>query len=238
MENISSINTFLHKKGQYRFPFIFFAIYIAALLSTVCLANRLFLIHGMLQAGGMIVFPLTFTICDIVGEVYGYAYPRLFIWLGVLAEFIFSFSTIIVSHLPAPEYFHSIKSYQIVFDPTLRYVFSGMIAFLVGEFVNIYFLTKWKIKTQGKLYMLRSLVSTALGQASLTIIVDILNYTGKMPLNEIGWMMICGFMFKMTYVLVMLFPSWLCVKFLKKFEGIDYYDINTNFSPFSLSLEK
>lgn len=231
------IADFLEKRGQYRYPYIFLAIYITALLCTVSLADRLFVVHGILQAGGMLVFPFTFTICDIIGEVYGYAYPRLFIWIGLIAEFIFSIVTIIVAHLPAPNYFHAVEAYQIVFDPTMRYVFSGMAALLVGEFANIYLLTKWKIKAKGKLFILRSLVSTALGQALLTIIVDILNYTGKMPPKEIVWLMICGFTFKMCYVLVMLFPSWLCVKHLKKVEKVDYYDINTNFTPFSLSLD-
>lgn len=235
---MQKIATFLQKRRQYKYPYIFLAIYITALLCTVSLANRLFIVHGILQPGGMVVFPLTFTICDIVGEVYGYAYPRLFIWIGLIAEFVFSIVTIFVSHLPAPEYFHYIDSYQIVFDPTIRYVFSGMIALLVGEFANIYLLTKWKIKVSGKHYMLRSLVSTALGQVVLTIIVDILNYTGKMPMGEIVRMMICGFSFKMFYVLIMLFPSWLCVRFLKKVENVNYYDINTDFTPFSLSLDE
>ncbi|MDP3705659.1 MAG: VUT family protein [Legionellaceae bacterium] len=44
----------------------------------------------MLEPGGIFIFPLTFCLCDIVGEVYGYAYPRLFIWIGVLAAFVFS----------------------------------------------------------------------------------------------------------------------------------------------------
>ncbi|WP_238583406.1 queuosine precursor transporter [Legionella israelensis] len=192
----------------------------------------------MLEPGGIFVFPITFCICDIVGEVYGYAYPRLFIWIGVLAEFIFSLIVIAVSHLPAPQFFNHVEAYQIVFDPTIRYVGAGLAGLLVGELANVYLLAKWKIFLKGKFFILRSLFSTAFGQALLTIIVDILNYSGKMTGHHLGWMMFCGYFWKMCSALIMVFPAWLLVKYLKKVENVDHYDIHTNFNPFMLSLNE
>lgn len=186
--------------------------------------------------GGIFVFPLTFSICDIVGEVYGYAYPRLFIWVGILAECIFSMIVISVSHLPAPEFFTQATAYEIVFDPTFRYVGSGLVGLLVGELTNVYLLSKWKIFLKGKYFVIRSLVSTAFGQALLTVIVDLLNYFGKLTDNHLGWMMFCGYAWKMVCAFIMVFPAWLIVRYLKKVEEVDHYDINTNFNPFLLSL--
>ncbi|HVT63161.1 MAG TPA: VUT family protein, partial [Legionellaceae bacterium] len=108
---------------------------------------------------------------------------------------------------------------------------------LVGEIINIYLLAKLKIATRGKLYIPRSLISTAIGQALLTVIVDILNYTWKMPTIDLIAMMLSGYVWKMFFAFIIAFPSWLLVKYLKKIEQIDYYDINTNFNPFILSLE-
>lgn len=192
----------------------------------------------MLEPGGIFVFPLTFSICDIVGEVYGYAYPRLFIWIGVLAEFLFSLVVITVSHLPAPEFFTQASAYEIVFDPTLRYVGSGLIGLLIGELTNVYLLSKWKIFLKGKFFIMRSLLSTALGQALLTIVVDMLNYFGKLTEHHLGWMMICGYLWKMSCAILMVFPAWLVVKYLKKVEQVDHYDIHTNFNPFIFGLHE
>lgn len=225
-------------RKQYKYPYLFLGAYLTFLLSTVCLANKLTSISGLLLPGGIFVFVFTFAICDIIGEVYGYAYPRLFIWIGVIAEFIFSMVVICVSHLPSPEYFKYTEMYQIVFDPTLRYVISGLIALLIGEFINVYLLAKWKIFFRGKFFIIRSLASTALGQASLTILVDILNYTGKVTTNELIWMMISGYLWKMCFAVILVFPSWLLVKYLKQVEGVDYYDIHTNFNPFVLGLNE
>ena len=228
----------LSRRQQYKYPYIFLGIYLTFMLATVCLANKLTLINGWVLPGGIFVFPFTFGICDIVGEVYGYAYPRLFIWVGVLSEFMFSLVLIGVSHTTAPEYFKHPEAYQIVFDPTLRYVVSGLIALLVGEFVNVYLLAKWKVALRGRFFIFRSLLSTAIGQACLTVIVDILNYTGKMPTNDLIYMMISGYSWKMVVAVLLIFPAWGLVKYLKKAENIDYYDINTNFSPFILSLDE
>lgn len=235
MNNISLFDS-LSRRQQYKFPYIFLGIYLTFMLATVCLANRLTMLNGILLPGGIFVFPFTFGICDVVGEVYGYAYPRLFIWIGVFAEFIFSLVVIAVSHMPSPEYFHNPEAYQIVFDPTMRYVFSGLIALLVGEFANVYLLSKWKIALSGRLFILRSLLSTAFGQACLTVIVDILNYTGKMPTKDLIAMMISGYSWKMCFAVILVFPAWLIVRYLKQAEHIDHYDVGTNFNPFVLSL--
>ena len=226
----------LSRKQQYKYPYIFLGCYITFMLTTVCLANKLTLVGNLLLPGGIFVFPFTFGICDVVGEVYGYAYPRIFIWIGVLAEFIFSLIVIGVSHMASPEYFKSYEAYQIVFDPTFRYVMSGLVGLLIGEFLNVYLLAKCKIVMRGRFFIFRSLLSTAVGQAFLTVIVDLLNYIGKMPIIDLISMMFSGFFWKMFFAVLLAFPAWILVRYLKKSEHIDFYDINTNFNPFIFSL--
>lgn len=221
---------------QYKYPLLLLGLYLICLLSTVCLASRITYVGPLIQPGGIFLFPVTFTVCDIVGEVYGYSYPRLFIWIGAAAEFIFSISLISVAHMPYPVDLKHPEAYQIVFDPTFRYVCSGLVALLIGEFTNVYILAKWKIRLRGRLFYMRSIVSTALGQAMLTIIVDLLNYSGKLTNSHLVWMMFSGYIWKMGFALLAAYPAWLIVKKLKQVENVDYFDVNTNFNPFSLSL--
>ncbi len=76
------------------------------------------------------------------------------------------------------------------------------------------------------------MISTAFGQACLTIIVDLLNYFGKLSDHGLGWMMVCGYLWKMVWALIMVFPAWLLVRYLKQIEHVDHFDIHTNFNPF------
>jgi len=222
---------------HYKYPFIMLGFYITFLLITVVVANRLTNIGGLLEPGGIYFFPLTFPILDIMGEVYGYSYPRLFIWVGAIAEILFACAVTSVAHFPYPDYFHEARAYHIVFDPTVRFVFSSLLGTMVGEFLNVYLLAKWKVKLQGKSYVMRSILTTAVGQAALTVIVDLLAFTGSMHLLHLFWMMLCGYLYKMAYSVLFAFPSWVVIKKLKEKENVDYFDINTNFNPFKLEIE-
>lgn len=231
------INNFQVNNKVYTYPLLLLGIYITLLLTTVVLANRLIQIFWLLEPGGIFFFPLAFPILDIMGEVYGYSYPRLFIWVGAICELAFAFSVASVAHFPHPEFFQHAEAYQIVLDPTVRFVLSSVVGTIVGEFLTIFFLAKWKVKLRGKHFILRCIGSTALGQIALTIIVDTLAFSGTMPVKSIIWMMICGYLCKMLYSVLLAFPSWLVVKALKNREKADYFDINTNFNPFRLTIE-
>ncbi len=210
------------------------AAYVVLLCLTVCFANNINDIAGMTLPGGILVFPASFIICDIVGEVYGYSVARRFIWIGILAELLFAGIAELLIILPHPGFFEHELAYQTVFSPTLRYVLSGIAGFFFGEFLNIYILAKWKIKVSGKYFVVRSICTTAIGQALLSIIVDLLAFYGKMSNGDLGWMMISGWAIKMAYSLLFVLPAWFLVQYLKRHEKIDFLDTDTNFNPFKI----
>ncbi|MBP9777559.1 MAG: queuosine precursor transporter [Rickettsiaceae bacterium] len=222
---------------KYKYPILLIALYINFLLLTVSLANRFFEIAGMTEPGGILVFPLAFIILDIVAEVYGYAYSRLFIWIGAASEIIFSLVAVFITHLPSPEYFSLTNEYQLVFDPTIRFVASTLIATIIGEFTNIYFLSKWKLKFQGRSFILRAFCATGLGQLILSIIVDFLAFSGKMTMKELIVLILCGYLWKMISLVIFLFPSFLIINKLKEIDKVDNYDVNVNFNPFRTFLD-
>lgn len=222
---------------KYKFPLILMALYVSFLLLTVSLANRFFEIYSIAEPGGIFIFPLTFIILDVVSEVYGYAYSRLFIWVGALCEILFSTLAVIVSHLPAPEYFNLVSEYQSVFDPTIRFVMATLVGTLIGEFANIYFLSKWKIRLRGNSFILRAIIATGVGQLILSIIVDIMAFSGKINFKELILLIFNGYTWKMISFVIFVFPAWTIAKKLKKVECIDHYDVNVNFNPFKFNLD-
>lgn len=223
--------------NKFKYSYFFLAIFITCQLITVSLANCFIKIGPLLEPGGIFVFPLMFPILDVVGEVYGYAYPRNFIWMGIICSFIFAIMVTIISSMPHPSYFKEAAAYQSVFYPTIRYVLSGFTGAFLGEFLNIYLLSKWKIRFKGQYFIPRSVASTAIGQIVLSIVVDFMAFSGKMPLESLIGMIFAGWLWKMAYEVLLVIPSWLVVKKLKEVEGADYYDINTNFSPFTFALK-
>lgn len=229
---MSSANT----KINFKHIYTLLTLYITILLLVVILANRFVSLYGMIQAGGIFVFPLTFLICDIVCEVYGYSLARKFIWLGVFAELFFSIIGTFEMKLPYPQHWPYSQDYTIVFYPTIRFVIASLIGLLCGEFLNIFLISKWKALLHGRYFILRSIVAISLGQMLLSIIVDFTAFFGNtISLKNLVWMMFCGWMWKMVCTLLLIYPTWIIIKFLKKSENIDVYDIKTNFNPFKMT---
>ncbi|WP_218938222.1 queuosine precursor transporter [Parashewanella tropica] len=208
------------------------ALYLAILCLTVCFANNFILVFNMTLPGGIFVFPISFIICDVVNEVYGYSTARLFIWIGIIVELIFAYTSQAIISLPNPETFLHGAAYTTVFEPTVRYVFSGMAGFFCGEFLNNYVLSKTKIWLRGKHFIVRSVCTTAIGQGLLSIVVDSLAFGGKLSNANLVKMMIAGWKIKMAYSLIFVIPAWFVVKYIKKHDKVDVYDTNTNFNPF------
>jgi len=200
-------------------------------------ANKLICFFDYILPGGIFIFSLTFIVNDIAAEVYGYSYPRMFIWLGLIIEFVFSLYSIGISSLPSPEFFHNSVSYTNVFDPTFRFFFASLIGVLFGEFINIIFLSVLKSKAKIKSFILRSFLSTLIGQLSLSIIVDFLAFLGKTS-GAINLMelMFFGFLIKMALAILLVIPAWIIVGYLKNKENIVEQKTVTNYNPFSLEL--
>lgn len=215
---------------NYKYINILLAIYITFLLFVVVMANRFIFLGNMLQAGGIFVFPLTFIICDIVCEIYGYLIAKQFIILGIICEFIFAVLSYIVINLPYPNHWEYYDAYQIVFNPTIKYVLSGSFGLLISEFANIIILTKLKFALKGKMFKTRIFISSAIGQLLITIIVVSMAFSKSFNIHDLLWLMVCGFSWKMFMLFILIFPTGLTIKFLKQKENIG--DNTVSFNPF------
>lgn len=212
--------------------------YIFALLATVMLANRPVAVELLGNTihwpGGIFFFPFIFVTLDIVTETYGPAAGRTLILVGFAAEFLLSILGIAVVNLGYPTYFgkDQAMAYQIVFESTFLFVLSSFFATVIAELINNHYLFKWKLKYHGKWFLIRSVLSIAIGQAVLTVLVDMLAFGTKYPLHELTLMMLHGYTWKMVCALILAVPSWLFVKHLKHL-GIDSYEsAKVNANPF------
>src|SRR3990167_1311866 len=222
---------------QYRWLLLLVMIYLVGWTSSYPMIYRMTEVHHILEPGCIYLFPLSYAIADIVSEVYGYKIARQMVWFAMIAGFIFSSALWFVSKLPAPSFWQHQTEYQAVFSPILRAYFATTLASLTGNFINIYFISKWKILMKGRHFWLRSVSSTAVGEATFSVIGGTLAYWGVEPWSKIVFLMLDGYLFKVLYAFVAVWLAVLVVYALKKSEGVDVYDTGVNYSPFKLSLE-
>lgn len=192
---------------------------------------------GVLTFGaGVLFFPISYVFGDILTEVYGYARARRVIWAGFAGLGFASFmATVVVALPPAPFWQHQ-AAYEVAFGNTPRIVAASMLAYFCGEFVNSYVLAKMKLATQGRWLWTRTIGSTIAGEAVDSVLFYPLAFYGAgiIPDDKLPLVMAAQFVTKVGVEIAFTPVTYRIVGFLKRVEREDYYDRDTDFSPFTL----
>ena len=184
-------------------------------------------------AGAQLLFPITYIFGDIFTEVYGYGASRRAIWIGFGANILMTLVANFVVWFPsAPEWHHQ-DAFEVVFYTVPRFVVASLVAFWAGEFTNSYVLAKMKLWTEGRWLWTRTIGSTVAGQLVDTTLVITIAFVGSAPASTMVNMIISGYLSKVLYETLATPLTYLVVNSLKRAEGIDVYDRDTNFSPFA-----
>jgi queuosine precursor transporter len=192
---------------------------------------------GTLTFGaGVLFFPISFIFGDILTEVYGYSASRRVIWAGFAGLAFASFMAWIVVALPPAPFWNNQDAYEVAFGSTWRIAAAGLIAFAVGEFVNSFIMAKMKIISAGKHLWQRTVTSTVFGEAVDTVIFVPLAFwnTGIIPNDKIPLIIGAQIIAKIAVEIAFTPAVYKAVAFLKRAENEDYYDNNTDFSPFKI----
>lgn len=194
------------------------------------------LIGALTFGAGVLFFPISYVFGDILTEVYGYARARRAIWTGFAAlAFASIMAGIVVALPPAPFWQHQ-GAYEVAFGSTWRIVLASMVAYFCGEFVNSFVLAKMKIAMAGRRLWMRTIGSTVVGEAVDSALFYPLAFynSGIIPNDKLPLVMLVQWVVKVGVEVAFTPVTYKIVGALKRAEREDYYDRNTNFSPFTL----
>jgi len=194
------------------------------------------LIGAATFSAGIVFIPISYVFGDVLTEVYGYERARRVIWAGFAALlFAGAMAALVVALPPAPGWPNQ-AAYEIAFGNTWRVVLASMFAYFCGEFVNSYVLAKMKVATEGRYQRTRFVASTVAGEAvdsSLFYPLAFYN-SGIMPNELVLTLTLSQFVMKTLVEIAFLPITTRVVAFLKRHEGVDHYDRDTDFNPFKL----
>jgi uncharacterized integral membrane protein (TIGR00697 family) len=229
--------------AQFRyFPYVMAAFVAILLLSNLIGASKpsyLTLPGGAQWAfgAGVLFFPVSYIIGDVLTEVYGYANARRVIWTGFAALAFMALMAWVVVALPPAEGWDGQAAYESVFGNTWRIVAASMIAFWVGEFANSFVLARLKVITAGRFLWLRTIGSTVVGQGLDSLIFYPLAFYGLAgwPVEQLWQVVLSQWAIKTAWEALLTPVTYAVVGFLKRREGIEVFDTDTDFSPFARS---
>ena len=114
-----------------------------------------------------------------------------------------------------------------------RIVLGSLIAYLCGEFINSFILAKMKIWTAGKWLWTRTVGSTVVGELVDSTLFIVIAFAGVLPNSLLVTLIISNYVFKTAIEILFTPVTYANVGYLKRAEGEDYYDRDTNFNPFA-----
>jgi len=207
---------------KYSFRFVVVAgFFVTALVVSNIIAVELVKASGRIFPAGLVIFPLSYLLGDVLTEVYGIRAARSVIWLGFACNLVALGAIQAAIHLPAldPDFQ---DSFEAVLGTTWRLFVASLAAYLVGELANAYVLAFLKGATGGRWLWTRTIGSTIVGEGldSLIFIVIAFGGTGVALANPI----VTTWAIKVAWETLATPLTYLVVGYLKRAEGIDVYD--------------
>jgi uncharacterized integral membrane protein (TIGR00697 family) len=181
---------------------------------------------------GILFFPVSYVLGDILTEVYGYAHARRCIWAGFGALLFMAFMAYVVVALPPAADWQGQAAYEQVFGQVPRIVLASIAAFWAGEFANSYVLARMKVWTKGRHLWSRTIGSTVIGQSIDSLIFYPLAFYGVWETETLLQVLVIQFALKVAWEVLLTPVTYALVGWLKRREGVDVYDTATNFTPF------
>ncbi|GAA0728398.1 queuosine precursor transporter [Sphingomonas japonica] len=223
--------------GQFRhFDLVMAAFVTVLVLSNVVGAAKLAAVGGFVFGAGILFFPVSYVLGDVLTEVYGYARARRCIWAGFAALLFLAVMCWVVVSLPPAPGWEGQAAYEAVFGQVWRIVVASIVAFWAGEFVNSFVLAKLKVATGGRHLWTRTIGSTVVGQAIDSLLFYPIAFLGIWSTEQVLTVMVTNWALKVGWEVMLTPATYLVVGRLKRAEGVDLFDRDTDFTPFSAKL--
>jgi hypothetical protein len=189
---------------------------------------------------GTLLFPISYIFGDVLTEVYGYTQSRRVIWIGFFCLILSAVVFWIVRILPGEATWQQYAG-QDAYDAILKgmstggIVLASLLGYWTGEFANSFTLAKMKIITKGRWLWIRTIGSTFIGQFVDTLVFILIASIFKIfPWSLFITLVLANYLFKCSVEAIMTPITYLVVNYLKRKENEDYYDLETNFTPFQI----
>lgn len=232
---------------SYRYFDLILALFVTVLLLSNLLSSAKIIDLGfslgplsLVFDAGTLVFPISYIFGDILTEIYGFRRSRRVIWAGFGASVLLGLFVWLAGVLPGEATWQSYagqSAYDAILGGISGLIVASLAAYLVGEFTNSYVLARMKVATDGRWLWMRTIGSTLIGQIVDTSIFFLIAVAlGVFPIELMLSLIVTNYIFKVGIEVVFTPITVAVIRLLKTKENEDYFDRDTDFSPFKLDV--
>jgi queuosine precursor transporter len=179
-------------------------VFVSALIAGDLIGGKFFRVAGLDLSVGMIPFPLTFVLTDIVNEFYGTEGARRITFVGLgMAIFVFSVINLALALPVSPESPMSQELFARAFGWSSRLYVASLVAYVIGQLLDIWIFQLFLRMTGHRFLWLRATGSTVFSQAIDTLVVNFVLLSGKRSLEFILTVARNGYIVKLLIAICM-----------------------------------
>ena len=190
-------------------------VFIVCLLLSNILAAKLLKIGPYSVTSGVIIFPISYIINDILAEVYGYNKAKKVIIMGFLMSLFMSLIFLLAISLPVPDWFKNADAFKTILGSTPRIALAGFLAYLCGSLANAKVLVKMKNHSK---FGARAILSTLVGESIDSLIFVTVSFIGVLTTKQLLEMIILQISIKTIYEIICLPITAIVVNKVKEYE--------------------
>lgn len=215
-------------------------LYLTVSLCSLVVAQKVCNIGSVDVMAGSLVYPLTFPISDILTEIYGYKRAKTAIGFSFVFQILFALICLAIVNVKSPLSYAYASDYALVLGHLLHIALGSLFAAIVGAFLNIYLISKSKIMLRGRLFGLRSLVSSLTGELLYTVIAILLMNIGSPSFSHTPYLIASSMLVKLVYNLITIVPAICVVIVLKRLQEVNNEhenDISSSIAKLNIAYE-
>jgi len=211
------------------------ALFITGLLTANVIAAKLIAVGGLTLSAGIVIFPVSYIVGDVLTEVWGYGAARRVIWLAFGCNVLMVAAIWMGGALPAAPFWKGQAAYDEILGQAPRILVASLAAYLLGEFANAYVLARLKIATAGRWLWVRTIGSTVVGEGLDSLVFVALAFAGTVSAGALVQIVVNQWLVKVVYEALATPLTYAAVGWLKAHERLDAFDLHTDFNPLKLS---
>ena len=221
--------------GSYSGLFVVIAgLFVSSLIAANIISVKLIAIGDWFVPAGVVIFPLSYILGDVLTEVYGFRSARRVIWLGFLCNLVVVGAVWLAGAWPSAPFWEGQAAWDTILGFAPRLLLASFAAYLVGEFANSLVLSRMKVATGGRWLWSRTIGSTVVGEGLDSLVFISLAFFDVPGFNLAG-AILTQWAVKVIYEIVATPLTYLVVGYLKRAEGVDVYDRGVSLNPLALA---
>ena len=218
--------------GDYNYVYFLMMLFVTVFIACDSTAFRMTEFFGTPVPTSGLIIPVVFSLGDLIAEVYGYHISRKLIWNNLICQFVFGLIITFAINLPSPENNTMNAHYSETFKYIIRTNIVSCFSVTSGMFTNAFLMSKMKIWMNGKRFMARTILSSAISEFVLCFVAYSFLYFGLKSFSEIWHIILTVWYYKLFFAIVVAPLVSFLSKIVKSLENSDVYDFGVDYNPF------